>query len=52
MDTNKSPEDLSLAATSGGATVGVTSSAPWNPMTSPDWEGEKHTREAIHRIKG
>ena len=30
----------------------TSSSPPWDPTTSPDWDGEKHSREAIHRIKG
>lgn len=25
---------------------------PWDPMTSTDWDKEKHTRDAIIRIKG
>ena len=27
------------------------SQIPWDPMTSSDWDNEKHTPEAIIRIK-
>lgn len=29
----------------------VTSEMVWDPLSSPDWDKESHTREAIVRIK-
>jgi hypothetical protein len=42
------------AATSKGATnvVVTLSKVPWDPTTSTAWDKEKHSRDAIVRVKG
>ena len=34
-----------------GPTVVMLKSVKWDPFSSPDWDNEKHTREALVRIK-
>ena len=34
-----------------GPTVVILKSVKWDPFSSPDWDNEKHTREALVRIK-
>ena len=30
---------------------GVAGAPPWDPLSSPDWSGEKHSIDALVRIK-
>ena len=39
-----------VQSAAGGGTV-VINSVKWNPFTSPDWDNERHSREALVRIK-
>ena len=43
--------DGQSAAVAGAGTVVVLKSVKWDPFSSPDWDNEKHTKEALVRIK-
>ena len=48
--TGTAVDDQSVGA-AGEGTVVVLKSVKWDPFSSPDWDNEKHTREALVRIK-
>ena len=43
--------DGQSSAVGGEGTVVVLKSVKWDPFSSPDWDNEKHTKEALVRIK-
>ena len=53
-DQEDEDEGASATTSAKGATnvVVTLSKLPWDPMTSTDWDKEKHTRDAIIRVKG
>ena len=48
--TGTAVDGQSLPAVAVGGTL-VLNSVKWDPFSSPDWDNEKHTREALVRIK-
>ena len=47
-DQEDEDEGASPTTSAKGAVVAL----PWDPITSTDWDKEKHTRDAIVRVKG
>ena len=43
--------DSQSVAIAGEGTVVVLNGVKWDPFSSPDWDNEKHTKEALVRIK-
>ena len=43
--------DNQSVAAAGEGTVVALKSVKWDPFSSLDWDNEKHTREALVRIK-
>lgn len=48
--TETAVDDPSVSSV-GEGTVVVLKGVKWDPFSSPDWDNEKHTREALVRIK-
>lgn len=45
-------EDATDVPEASGVGANASAGVPWDPLKSPDWDKETHTRDAIVRIKG
>ena len=51
MASNAGTSSKGPEGAAGGKVVVVVNKAPWDPMTSQDWDKESHSKEALMRIK-